>query len=142
MNQPPAETGRPVAPLELLFDLVFVFGFTQVTTLLSEHPTWAGLAHALLVLTALWWAWAAFAWLTNAIDPEEGIALAAVLAAMGAMFIGALAVPDAFGDDGVVFGVAFLLVNVMYCVQYALAARGDADLLAAIVRVVPWVVEG
>jgi low temperature requirement protein LtrA len=142
MSQPAVESGRPVAPLELFFDLVFVFGFTQVTTLLSEHPTWAGLAHALLVLTALWWAWAAFAWLTNAIDPEEGIALATVLAAMGAMFIGALAVPDAFGDDGVLFGVAFLLVNVMYCVQYALAARGDADLFAAIVRVVPWVVGG
>jgi low temperature requirement protein LtrA len=28
---------HPVAPLKLFFDLVFVFAFTQVTTLLTEH---------------------------------------------------------------------------------------------------------
>ena len=45
-------------PLELFFDLVFVFAFTQVTTLMSDDPTWSGLGDGLLVLAALWWAWA------------------------------------------------------------------------------------
>jgi low temperature requirement protein LtrA len=58
-----------VTPLELFFDLVFVFGFTQVTTLLSDNPTWSELGHALLVLVAFWLAWAAYAWLTNSVDP-------------------------------------------------------------------------
>jgi low temperature requirement protein LtrA len=142
VNQHPVETEHPVAPLELFFDLVFVFGFTQVTTLLSGNPTWTGLAHALLILTALWWAWAAFAWLTNTIDPRDGIALWAVLAAMGAMFVAALAVPEAFGDEGVVFGVSFLVVTVMQVTLYALAARGSRELLEAILRVVPWVLGG
>jgi low temperature requirement protein LtrA len=137
-----AEGERPVAPLELFFDLVFVFGFTQVTTLLSEHPTWAGLGHALLVLTAVWWAWTAFAWLTNAIDPEEGMTLGAILVAMGAMFVAALAVPEAFGAHGVLFGVAFLVVNLMQGALYTLSAKGDSDLLAAILNVVPWVLGG
>ena len=52
-----------------------------------------------------------------------------MLVAMGAMFVAALAVPDAFGRHGVVFGVAFLIVNVMHLTLYALAARGDRDLL-------------
>jgi low temperature requirement protein LtrA len=138
----PTESERPVAPLELLFDLVFVFGFTQVTTLLTDHPTWAGLGHALLILTAIWWAWAAFAWLTNVVDPEEGLFLASILAAMAAMFVAALAVPGAFGHDGVVFGVAFLIVNLMQATLYALGAREDPELLDAIRRVVPWVVAG
>jgi low temperature requirement protein LtrA len=56
---------------------------------------------------------------------------------MGAMFVAALAVPDAFGRHGVVFGVAFLIVNIMHLTLYALAARGDRDLLAAIVRYAP-----
>jgi low temperature requirement protein LtrA len=138
VTQGPAETERPVAPLELFFDLVFVFGFTQVTTLLSDNATWSGLGHALLILTALWWAWAAYAWLTNAGDPGEGVVVAALLGAIGAMFVAALAVPEAFGDEGVVFGVSFLIVNVMWGTLYTYAARGDRDLIAAIARAVPW----
>jgi low temperature requirement protein LtrA len=60
-----AETEKRVIPLELFFDLVFVFALTQVTALMAEDPTWPGLARAMLVLAALWWAWAAYAWLTN-----------------------------------------------------------------------------
>jgi low temperature requirement protein LtrA len=136
------ETEHPVAPLELFFDLVFVFGFTQVTTLLSHTPTWTGLGHGLLILTALWWAWESYAWLTNTVDPGEGVVLAALLVAIGAMFVAALAVPEAFGHEGVVFGVSFLIVNVMQATLYALAAHGDRDLLQAILRIVPWVLGG
>ena len=137
-----AEREHPVTPLELYFDLVFVFAFTQVTTVLSNNPTWSGLGHGLLILTALWWAWASYAWLTNTVDPGVGAVWGAVLVAMGAMFIAALAVPDAFGPHGVAFGVAFLIVNVMWLTLYALAARGDRDLLRAILRVAPWSLTG
>ena len=47
-----------VTPLELFFDLVFVFAITQVTSLLAHDPTWGGVLRGLLVLAALWWAWA------------------------------------------------------------------------------------
>ena len=137
MSAQPVEREQRVSPLELFFDLVFVFAFTQVTTLLSSNPTWSGLEHALLLLTALWWAWAAYAWLTNAVDPGEGLVWGTMLVASGAMFVGALAVPDAFGGHGVVFGVAFLIVALMQLALYALAARGDSDLLLAILRVAP-----
>ena len=36
-NRNPEE--RRVMPLELFFDLVFVFAITQVTAFLSDHPT-------------------------------------------------------------------------------------------------------
>ena len=32
-----------VTPLELFFDLVFVFAITQATALLSADPTWGGM---------------------------------------------------------------------------------------------------
>jgi low temperature requirement protein LtrA len=136
------EREHPVTPLELFFDLVFVFGFTQVTTVLSDNPTWSGLGHGLLILAVLWWAWAAYAWLTNTVDPGVGAVWGAMLVAMGAMFVAALAVPDAFGDHGVLFGVAFLIVNVMHLALYALGARGDRDLLAAILRIAPSALAG
>jgi low temperature requirement protein LtrA len=132
-----AEREQRVTPLELFFDLVFVFAFTQVTTVLSDNPTWSGLGHGLLILGVLWWAWAAYAWLTNTVDPDVGAVWGAMLVAMAAMFVAALTVPDAFGSHGVLFGVAFLIVNVMHLTLYALSARGDPDLLAAILRVAP-----
>jgi low temperature requirement protein LtrA len=131
------EREQRVTPLELFFDLVFVFAFTQVTTVLADDPTWRGLGRGLLILAALWWAWAAYAWLTNTVDPEMGAVWGAMLVAMAAMFVAALAVPDAFGRHGVVFGVAFLIVNLMNLTLYAPAARGDRDLLAAIARNAP-----
>ena len=126
-----------VSPLELFFDLVFVFGFTQVTTVLSNDPNWHGLGHGLLILAALWWAWAAYAWLTNTVDPGEAPVWGTTVVAMGAMFVAALAVPEAFGRHGVVFGVAFLIVIVSQTALYALSVRGEPDLLAAIARVAP-----
>jgi low temperature requirement protein LtrA len=118
-----AEHEQRVTPLELFFDLVFVFGFTQVTTLLSDDPTWSGLGHGLLILAALWWAWAGFAWLTNTVDPDVGAVWGTMLVAIAAMFVAALAVPETFGRHGIVFGVAFLIVNVM--VSRAVCARGS-----------------
>jgi low temperature requirement protein LtrA len=137
-----AEREQRVTPLELFFDLVFVFAFTQVTTVLSDNPTWSGLGHALLILGALWWAWASYAWLTNTVDPGLGAVSAAMLVAMTAMFIAALAVPDAFGSHGVLFGAAFLMVTVMQLTLYALSARRDPDLLAAILRIAPSALAG
>lgn len=67
---PAAGSAKRVAPLELFFDLVFVFGLTQVTKLMADSPTWTGLGKGMLVLIALWWAWGAYAWLTNHIDPR------------------------------------------------------------------------
>src|SRR6266508_1399530 len=133
-----AEGEQRVTPLELFFDLVFVFAFTQVTGLMSADPSWQGLGRGLLVLAALWWAWAAYAWLTNMLEPEAVGVRVAMLSAMAAMLVVALAVPGAFGDDGVLFGVAYLVVRLLNVVLIKLAGRDDPDLLGAILRVVPW----
>src|SRR5262245_5107978 len=103
MSDRQAERAR-VTPLELFFDLVFVFAITQVTTFLARTPTWGGLFRGLLLLSVLWWAWSAYAWLTNALDPEEGAVRIAVLAAVAVLLIMSLAAPRAFGHDGVLFG--------------------------------------
>ena len=123
-----------VTPLELFFDLIFVFAITQVTGFVVDDPTWAGLVKGLLVLSMLWWAWAAYAWLTNTIDPEEGVVRLAMFGAMGAMLVASLAVPDVFGDDAVLFASAYAVVRVAHLVLYAVAGRGDKDLLGAVAR--------
>ncbi len=53
------------------------------------------------------------------------------------MFVAALAVPEAFGAHGVVFGVVFMRRGGLFLALYALAARGDRALLGAIKRIAP-----
>jgi low temperature requirement protein LtrA len=134
--------GQQVTTLELFFDLVFVFAITQVTGFLADDPTWSGLLRGLMLLAALWWAWAAYAWLTNTLNPEEGGVRITVFVVMAAMLVVSLAVPNAFGADGVTFGVAYFVVRVLHLLLYAIAGKGDRDLLRAVIRIVPSAVLG
>jgi low temperature requirement protein LtrA len=129
-----AELDHRVTPTELFFDLVFVFAFTQVTTLLVDDPTWGGFGRGLLVVAVLWWTWASYAWLTNTVDADDGIVLAVMLVATAALFVAALAVPEAFGSHRFVFALAFLVVLVMFVGLFAVAGRDEPDLLAAVLR--------
>src|SRR3954470_17058851 len=126
-REPERGDEHQVTPLELFFDLVFVFAITQVTTLLANHPTWGGVLRGILVLAAIWWAWTAYAWLTSTIDVDEGGVRLAMLGSMGAMLGVALAVPGAFGADAVIFGCAYLLVRILHLVLSAAVSRDDPD---------------
>jgi len=98
---------QAVAPLELFFDLVFVLALTQCTALMADTPTWEGLAKGLLVLGVLWWAWVGYAWLTSLVDPEEGVVRLAIFAAMAALLVAALCVPQVFEDTGLLTAASF-----------------------------------
>ncbi len=115
-----------VTPLELFFDLVIVLAFTQVTALMAEASSWTGLAQGMLVLAALWWAWVGYAWLTNVIDPQEGWPRIVVFVAMAALLVVALAVPEAFGDEGLLFAVAYGVVRVAHLVLQGLAPTSSS----------------
>ena len=121
-----------VTPLELFFDLVFVFAITQVTGFLAANQTGEGLFRGFLLLAALWWAWEAYAWLTNTLDPEEGAVRLAFFASAAAMLIVALATPKAFGSEALVFGVAYAIVRALHLVLYTKAAGADPELRAAV----------
>jgi low temperature requirement protein LtrA len=131
-----------VTPLELFFDLVFVFAITQVTRLLADDPTWGGVLRGMLLLAALWWAWTTYASLTSAMDVDEGAVRLAMLTATGAMLIVALAVPGAFADDAVLFAVAYLLVRLIHLVLSAIVGRDDPNRRSALVRFAPTAIAG
>ena len=138
--EPDAE--HQVTPLELFFDLTFVFAMTQVTAMLADDPTWRGVLRGMLVLAALWWGWSVYAWLTSATDVDEGGVRLVMLAAMGAMFGVALSVPGAFGDDALFFGAAYLLVRLLHLVLSVVVSRDDPDRRDAILRFAPTAVVG
>jgi low temperature requirement protein LtrA len=120
--------GERVTPLELFFDLVFVLAITQCTTLMSHHPTWEGLAQGMLVLGVLWWSWTGYAWLTSVVDPEEGAVRIAMFAAMAALLIVAICVPEAFDSLALEFALAYGAVRAAHIALFILASPDDPDL--------------
>src|ERR687895_2106393 len=127
-----------VTPLELFFDLVFVFALTQVTGFLADHLTWTGMLQGAALLAVLWWAWGAYSWLTNAVPAEEVIsARLVILSAMADMLVASLAVPDAFGEYGVLFGLSYFVVRVLHVVLYALTTGHALEMRQAALRTLP-----
>ncbi|MBF5043551.1 low temperature requirement protein A [Aggregicoccus sp. 17bor-14] len=124
--------------LESFFDLAFVFVFTQVTRVLTDHPTWLGLAQATALMLALWWSWCTYSWLTSGLAAHEVIfARLMVLGAMVPLMLGAMAIPTAFGQGGLLFGLSYFAVRVLHLSLYALATRGEREKQRAVWRLAP-----
>jgi low temperature requirement protein LtrA len=111
-----------VSTIELFFDLVFVFTITQLTAVLIARPDGEALGQVVLMLTAIWWMYAAFAWLTNAVPPDRTALRLALLGGMLGFFAISLTIPTAFTEDGVVFACAYLVVIAVHTALYMQAA--------------------
>ena len=130
-DDPAVDAERRTSPVELLWDLVFVFVVTQVTTLLGRDLTWAGFGRAMLALALVWWAWSAFVWATNAHDPDAIAFRAVLLLTTGLIFVAGLALPGAFGTEATLFAVTYALVRFLHLGLYVDASRrGNASLRA------------
>jgi low temperature requirement protein LtrA len=133
---------QEVTPLELFFDLVFVFAITQVSSFVSDDATWTHLLEGVAILAVLWWAWVSYAWLGNTAASDDGAVRVVLLSAMGAMLIVSVAVPGAFTDHGLIFGVAYLAVRLLHLGAYALLARADPSLRGVVARLASTAVPG
>ena len=135
-----------VTPLELFFDLVFVFALTQVTAFMADELSWHGILNGVLVLIMLWWAWTGYAWLANVASAEERPIKLSILTGMAAMFILALCIPEAFDDapgglDGpVVLAICYLVFRLMHLVMFMIISREDDGLRAQVWRFAPSVI--
>jgi low temperature requirement protein LtrA len=122
------ENQHRTTPVELLWDLVFVFAITQVSSLLSRDLSWAGFGRSMLVLALVWWAWSAFVWAANAQTQTSGTLRACLLLSTVLIFITGLALPDAYGSEGTLFAATYALVRLLHLALYADASRqGNAS---------------
>jgi low temperature requirement protein LtrA len=123
---------RRSAPIELLWDLVFAFAVTQVTTLLRDQLTWSGFGRAALLLALMWWAWSAYVWVANAHDPASNVFRAALLLATALIFLAGVALPRAFAGRSVLFASAYGGVRLLHLALYLDASRLGAASMRAI----------
>jgi low temperature requirement protein LtrA len=115
-----------VSNIELFFDLVFVFTLTQLTSLLVEDPTGAGIARAAVIFGNIWWMYGGYAWLTNAVPPREPVRRLLMLVGMVGFFVVAVAIPRAFDDTGVALGLGYLLVTFVHTGLFLQSSEGSA----------------
>ncbi len=130
----PVEEGHRVTTLELFFDLVYVFAFTQVTAWIAHEHSWHGTAQGLLVLGLLWWTWVAWSWTGNVVRADKGVPLLGFTASMVAIFVVALTIRSVWEAEAgelaaVAFALAYLALRVVHAGVYLWSARGDATLM-------------
>lgn len=101
-----------VGYVELFFDLVFVFAVTQLSHGLIAHPGVEALGHTLLLGVAVWWVWVDTMWVTNWLDPERLPVRGLLVVLMLLGLVLASAIPEAFGDKGLLFAVMLVAMQV------------------------------
>ncbi|MFG2052985.1 low temperature requirement protein A [Micromonospora sp. NPDC048930] len=133
----PAPRDRPVTPFEIFFDVVFVFAITRIMALIGRAPAPVTMAQGLLLLVLLWVAWSSYAWLGNQTRADVGLVRAGFLVAMAALFVAALAMPQAWspgpGLDGpLLVALAYVLLRMVHLGLYHWAAASVPGLRARI----------
>jgi low temperature requirement protein LtrA len=123
---------------ELFFDLVFVLVVTRLSALLIDDLTLAGLAKALFLLLVAWWAWIYTTWMTNWFDPDTRPVRAVLLVGMLASMLGAIAIPDAFGERGLLLVIGYVAIQTVRNAFAVVATDRDDPLHTPLVRVLVW----
>src|ERR671933_3083990 len=139
-----------VTPLELFFDLVYVFAITQLSHLLLGHLTVEGALETLFLLLAVWWAWIYTTWVTNWFDPDRLPVRLMLVAVMLASLVMSVAIPDAFGERGLMFALAYVTIQVGRTLFVVLDLDKSSSLGKNFQRIlawfaipaVPWIVGG
>jgi low temperature requirement protein LtrA len=127
-------------PLELFFDLVYVFAFTQVTHLMANGENLEGVLGGLAVLGILWWSWASHAWLANQRVADRGAVRVGILCAIAIVLVLSIAIPEVYPARGVtlfgalLFAIGFTVLTAAYTVVNLVVAGRDIHLRRQVVR--------
>jgi low temperature requirement protein LtrA len=119
-----AHDHSPVTYIELFFDLVFVFAITQLSHRLLEHLTFIGALETLVLLLAVWWVWIYTSWTTNWLDPDRGNVRLMLIVLMTGGLVLSSAIPEAFGDTGLMFALAYVVMQLFRTLYMVWASIG------------------
>ena len=133
-STPPSALGRAAqanashsaSRLELFFDLVYVFAFTQVTALMVQSHEALSVLQSLVVLGLLWWTWANASWFANEVRADRGLPRVGMILTMAVVLVEALVIPIAYGPSksplaALAIAVEFLIVGTIFTVNWLFA---------------------
>ena len=117
---------REVTPLELFFDLVYVFAIGQLSHHLFEHVDLRTGAETLILALAVFYAWCMTAWGANYLQPDRLTVRALLVGLMFASLLMSVAIGDAFDDRAWLFVTGYLLLQIGRSAFLVVALRGRA----------------
>ncbi len=123
---------------ELFFDLVFVFAITQVSHVLLAHYDLKGALETGFLFLAVWWVWIYSTWVLNRLDPDQPQVRVLLFSLMAAALFMSMALPEAFGDRGLVFALAYVGMQVGRTLFVWVAAAGNSVLASTYLRILIW----
>jgi low temperature requirement protein LtrA len=115
---------RVVSPLELFFDLVYVFAIGQLSHHLLEHVDLQTGAETLIMALAVLYAWYMTAWGANWLEPDRLPVRVLIVGLMFASLLMSVAIGDAFGDRAWLFVTGYLLLQIGRATFLIVALRG------------------
>ena len=134
-----SERSDRVTYIELFFDLIFVFALTQLSRYLYANQSWVGALESIILVLALWWLWVYTTWVTNWLDPAKLPVRGVVIGLSLIGLVISTSIYDSFGDQGLVFAIAYVVLQLGRTVFMVLAlARHDPALHATFLRILLW----
>ena len=119
-------TERVVTPLELFFDLVYVFAIGQLSHHLLEHVDFRTGAETLVMGLAVVYAWYMTAWAANWLDPVRRQVQALLVALMVASLLMSAGIGDAVDGRAWLFVTGYLGLQITRATFLIAALRGRA----------------
>jgi low temperature requirement protein LtrA len=111
-------TEKRVTWAELFFDLVFVFAVTEISALLHADHSWPGVGRAIVLFVPLWWAWVGTSVHANTHDVDNPFDRIGIFAVGLCSLFMALAVLQAYGEHGLLYGGGYLALRIVLAVLF------------------------
>ena len=145
-GQAPARHLRPrgdgleqrTTTVELFFDLVYVFAVTQCSHMILGDLAVAEVARASFLLLIVWWAWIYTTWMANWFDPASPAVRGVLTGVMLLSLLMAAALPGAFGKNGMLFAISYVMLQVGRNTAAASLLGRDQPLRDVFERLVGW----
>lgn len=141
-TQAPAQaSAQAVAPVELFFDLVFAFGFSQISHHLAARMTWRGLGETLVLLMCVLTVWVSASWSATLVRAPAARPQVMLLVSMALGLFMNAALEGAFGSRAWAFLGPFVAVEVgrvLWTIRFA----PDAAHRAHYRRTLVWLAAG
>ncbi len=110
IQTPPRTEDFTADPVELFFDLAYVFAFSQLVGHLVHHPTWEGVGEATLLFLLMWLPWSQFTWAANRVSGNGRTVRAIFLVGTAVSVPMAASVSTAFDTGGILFSIALATI--------------------------------
>ena len=131
---PELEEDFAADPVELFFDLAYVFAFSQLVALILHDATWHGIGEAGLLLLLLWLPWSQFTWSANAVSGNSRRARVLFLLATTASVPMAASITTALGAGGLLFALPLAAIFLLALAMMVLSLASDSDVRRSALR--------